>query len=218
VKPVDRERSEVNEIAKDYEERGYHVRFNPSLGSVKADLIATNERETVVIEVKVGNDRDARARLPELARFVAQRPGWRFEFVSVADDDRLSTPPEADVISRHAALQRLELAKSLLNSGAPAAANVVLWMGATRLLLDRLDESETLRPNLSPSYLVKAMYSRGFINRTQFTALARSADARNAAAHGVPARVTRRDVERWLRLVREVTEPERANRPGPPIS
>jgi hypothetical protein len=78
----------VQELAQEYQDRGYQVTVGPEPGQLpeplarfRPDLVARKSDDAVVVEVKPrGSLSDPE--LQKLAKIVREQPGWRFELVS----------------------------------------------------------------------------------------------------------------------------------------
>src|SRR5690349_6448852 len=94
-------RHKLQEIAHDYETRGYRVLIEPSPGDLppflatfRPDLVAYGPQESVVVEVKVGTNTAASERFREMAEAIQHQSGWRFSLVVIdphSDDVAPST-------------------------------------------------------------------------------------------------------------------------------
>lgn len=83
------ERMAVEQIADDYRRLGYDVSIGCRLNDsrFRADLLAVNEKEKIVVEVKAGYlDADAKHNLAELAEYVRSLDDYKFKVAIV-------TPP-----------------------------------------------------------------------------------------------------------------------------
>jgi hypothetical protein len=78
----------IDQIAKEYSEKGYTVSIEQNLGKYKADLIAKKENETIVIEIKSGKmTPEKRKSIKQLGDYVQKQGNHRF-LVAIA------TPPK----------------------------------------------------------------------------------------------------------------------------
>jgi Holliday junction resolvase len=78
----------IDQIAREYSEKGYTVSAEQNLGKYKADLIAKKENETIVIEVKSGKmTPEKKKTIKQLGDYVQKQGNYRF-LVAIA------TPPK----------------------------------------------------------------------------------------------------------------------------
>lgn len=70
----------IDQIANDYEEKGYTVSKEVPLGTYRADLVATKENQNIVVEVKAGKLTPKRKKkLAELADYVNELGNYQFK-------------------------------------------------------------------------------------------------------------------------------------------
>lgn len=157
------------------------------LRGYRPDLLARQEDESVVVEVKAGSANPQRDRFRELACAVDGQPGWRFELVF-----RSAPPvPEPDApaaqrpsLTRPDAARAIADAEDLVGSGRPEAALLWAWSAAEATLrLLASAEGISLRRS-DPAYLLKQLALEGAITREDYEVLMRSFRTRNAVAHG----------------------------------
>lgn len=215
-----RERRKLKELASDYRKRGYEVFVEGTLpddvsqvvGSWRPDLVARNENETVVIEVKTKvTVKSEGAQLRGLANRISSSPGWRFEVVYSNPRAQSSQPPEAPAEwpqrgDERTWWERIEIATKLATEPDQGPAILVLWSGAEPLLRAAMKEAGFTTPREdSARSLVKRLYSYGLANRKELSALEELIDARNQAAHGtIPRPPHRGSFEEWRDLVKAV--------------
>ncbi|MDR0603114.1 MAG: hypothetical protein LBG80_02275 [Bacteroidales bacterium] len=78
----------IEQIAREYSEKGYTISIDQNLGKYKADLIAKKENETIVIEVKSGKmTPEKKKAIKQLGDYVQKQGNYRF-LVAIA------TPPK----------------------------------------------------------------------------------------------------------------------------
>src|SRR5688572_20879963 len=91
------EKELLDQVVARYRSEGYDVRVHPRaeelpefLSGVSVDLLARNDRESVVVEVK---RRDELYDIPSWAELVRATPGWRFDLVVVPMNGSSEAPP-----------------------------------------------------------------------------------------------------------------------------
>ena len=208
----------IAKVAEDYRRRGYDVDVSPSssalpqfLSGFQPDVIARNDSESVVIEVKVGTRTSVAERLRDVAQRVNRQPGWRVSLVFVNPDqpDQVS---EAQPESLSRLQERIRNAEDLLRTNHSEAAFLLLWSaleGILRLLGQR---AQLPLENLPPSTLIRELYSAGEISREQFEWLMSLLPIRDRLVHGFGTQEPI-DAEHLLQLVRAlVAEAESRDR------
>jgi Holliday junction resolvase len=84
------EHSKIRQVAKDYEKNGYKVIIEPRgsdiptfIKNYQPDLIATSDKDNVVVEVKTRTDFATIERLRDIADIINKRENWRFELIQL---------------------------------------------------------------------------------------------------------------------------------------
>ncbi len=199
----------IARVAEDYRRRGYDVEVAPTgpglpefLGGFRPALIARSPGDSVVIEVKLGTRTSVVDQLREVAERVNGQPGWRFSLVYVSPDepDQISEQHPAPLSLSQ---ERVHNAETLLRSGQPEAAFLLLFSAPEGILRFLGHRAQLPLENLPPSTLIRELYSAGEINREQFESLMSLLPIRNRLAHGFGSR-ERLDVEPLHVLVSEL--------------
>jgi uncharacterized protein YutE (UPF0331/DUF86 family) len=148
------------------------------LHDFQPDLIAINDDESVVVEVKSQADLVAAEDIPQLASLVNAQPKWRFELV-VTSTDNPAQVVEVDVV-----WERLSATHQLTGQQQFEAAFLLLW-SATEAVLRIIAARERVNvERLSPAEMVKQLASLGVLGRDDQRILQRGADVRNTLVHG----------------------------------
>lgn len=184
-------RQKLQEIAGEYEARGYEVVVEPGpeklpefLAGFHPDLVARGPNESVVIEVKVGTKTAASERFRELAETIQRQPGWRFSLVVIDPRSDEVAPPTQQLLDRKEIADRLGRANELLRTGATDAAFLLMWV-AVEALLRHIATREGLPLERVPSSsLMKELFSLGILSRSELAVAQRAFSVRNALVHG----------------------------------
>jgi REase_AHJR-like len=184
-------RQKLQEIAAEYEARGYEVLVEPRpeqlpefLAGFRPDLVARGPNESVVVEVKVGTQTAASERFRELAETIQRQPGWRFSLVVIDPRSDEVAPPTQQLLDRQAIVDRLGRANELLKTGATDAAFLLMWV-AVEALLRHIATREGLPLERVPSSsLMKELFSLGILSRSELDVAQRAFSVRNALVHG----------------------------------
>jgi uncharacterized protein YutE (UPF0331/DUF86 family) len=179
----------LERLAKQYRDEGYEVQVRPGpadlpdfLQGFEIDLLAKRPDVTVVVEVKWSADATTNQSLKGLSEILKERPGYRFDFVSLKRTRRKSEA--AGSIDDRELCVRLRETESLLANRALNAAAILSWSaaeGALRLLAKR---EKVGVEGQNPALITKTLFSRGLLNKEQYDLLNDAVSYRNAAVHG----------------------------------
>ncbi len=202
----------IREIAERLRREGYDVILEPrpadlpfDLGGYKPDLLARRDQDGLVLEVKVRASRLSFDTLRSVAEEVKRHPGWRFLLVTsddISDNDLLVNEHYRDTWTEIAS--RVEHARSLLAQGDQEAAYMLTWIAFERML--RLQATRINLPieRLSPSIVIRQLYSVGELTIEQFDIALACQDVRNRVVHGLPSADLPAAFDRLAVLVREL--------------
>lgn len=202
------ERNRLKSIAAGYQSQGYDVKIQPHssdlpdfLAGFEPDLIASSEREKVVVEVKTRSELGSAPTVAALEAALQNRPGWRFELIidTTATEVRQTLSPTQIRAS-------LQEAMDLEQRKHPAAALLLLWSateGALRLLAKR--ENVVLK-SIAPAYVMNRLYTLGLLGREQYQTLQEAIRLRDGAAHGFQISVTPEDLMRISTVLKELID------------
>lgn len=187
-------RHKIQEIANDYETRGYRVLIEPtptalppSLANFHPDIVAYGPKESLVVKVKVGTETAFSERYRELAETIQQYPGWRFMLVVVDPKSDDVAPLTQSLLDREKIVEHLKEAEELLQRGIKEAAFVLLWV-SLEALLRHLAARESLPLERVPSSaLFKELFSLGLLSRRGLDMALRAFAVRNSLVHGFEA-------------------------------
>ena len=202
----------IREIAERLRREGYDVVLEPrpadlpfDLGGYRPDLLARRDQDGLVLEVKVRASRLSFDTLRSVAEEVRRHPGWRFLLVTsedISDNDLLVDEHDRDTWNEIA--NRIEHARALLVQGDPEAAYMLTWIAFERML--RLQATRINLPieRLSPSIVIRQLYSVGELTIEQFDTALACQDVRNRVVHGLPSADLPAAFDRLAILVREL--------------
>ena len=187
----EREEEAVRAVAARYKGRGYDVVIRPDTRSLpralkkfQPDLLARNDAENVVVEIKSKATLSHATGLKQMAQSVESMPGWRFELVVVNPELQTSVPTRGQTLPRAQIIQRLEEAKALGSKGHVSAAFLMAW-SAAEAVLRRIASKEGIDSSgYSPPALFKELYSIGAISRKAYETFVEAVRIRNSLVHG----------------------------------
>lgn len=181
----------LESIAADYRRRGYDVHFRPKpeelpdlLRPLHPSLIATSEKENVVIEVQPWVRRDF-DRWNRLADAVKNDSGWRVEFSFVSHPVAPDVPSDDDLATDEQVDHLLSNAEELYEKGQTEAAIMLAWSALETLLRRTARSAVPEVERQSSARVLKVLYSLGHIDPETFEKkLLPLMYFRNAIAHG----------------------------------
>jgi uncharacterized protein YutE (UPF0331/DUF86 family) len=184
-------RQKLQEIAAEYEARGYEVLVEPSpeqlpefLVSFRPDIVARGPNDSVVVEVKIGTQTAASERFRELAETIQRQPGWRFSLVVIDPRSDEVAPPTQQLLDRQEIVDRLGRANELLKTGATDAAFLLMWVSVEALLRHIATREGLPLERVPSSSLMKELFSLGILSRSELEVAQRAFSVRNALVHG----------------------------------
>ena len=184
-------RQKLQEIAAEYEARGYEVLVEPRpeqlpefLAGFRPDLVARGPNDSVVVEVKVGTQTAASERFRELAETIQRQPGWRFSLVVIDPRSDEVAPPTQQLLDRQEIVDRLGRANELLKTGATDAAFLLMWVSVEALLRHIATREGLPLERVPSSSLMKELFSLGILSRSELEVAQRAFSVRNALVHG----------------------------------
>src|SRR5262245_28487199 len=187
-------RRKIQEIANDYETRGYRVLIEPALTALPAllanfhlDIVAYGPEDSIVVEVKVGTRTAASEHYRELAETIQHHPGWRFSLVVVDPRSDDVTPSTWPLLNREKIVERLQEAEELLQRGVKEAAFVLLWVSIEALLRHIASREGLPLERVPSSALLKELFSLGLLSRNGLDITSRAFSVRNSLVHGFEA-------------------------------
>ena len=201
----------ILQLAREYSEKGYEVTIRPTrlqlpdfLSPLSPDLLAVDNNEKVVIEVKHQDSLAKSLDLEKLAVAVNRHPGWRFELV-VINPKPDKTLEQTQFLNGKDLQRRLRSITALIKAKDLDSAMVLVWAsleGALRLIAHveglQIDEMRT-------DQLLKKSLSLGLIGKNSYNTLNEGVHIRNAVVHGLkPKGVSRKFLQRAIRTFEDL--------------
>lgn len=187
----------IKQVAEDYRQQGFVVEVDPRsdqlpdfLRGFAPDLLATREDGSVVVEIKRARELRGDDEVARLAAALQERPGWRFDLVTLADR-RPAAKRDTPWLGRVGLdLPAIDL---LLENATRAAAHeddlsaITLAALGAEGLLNTLGNRTRGHKTLGPAALAKTLYSDGLLLDGDVDPLVELFSLRNAAVHGSAA-------------------------------
>lgn len=203
----------IKEIAKDYESRGYAVVIRPGqselpdfLKGFEPDLIATNDSESVVVEVKSTKGQTSQLRQYEsLANKISKNDKWRFELVFTNPLEYTVETRNAVELSLEQIRQRIQDVNTLVRLNHFEAAFLLAWTTLEAAIRHKLENNRTdthTKPTLAA---IKTVFSLGYINSHDYRKLERLNQQRNQIIHGFYNPVAKDTIQDLVDIVTYMT-------------
>lgn len=191
------ERHILQTVGRRYRRQGYTVIVEPRgddlppfLARFTPDLIAYNDRESVVVEVKTRRDLPASGDIVDLADAVNGREGWRFDLAMVKPERPSLVPDDAEGLTRQEIVARLGAARDLAQQRQGDAALLLAWSAVEAALRLVAQQQRITLEEEQPAYLIKRLYTLGALSRPEYDVLQHGLEMCNTIAHGFrPARM-----------------------------
>ncbi|WP_434588775.1 hypothetical protein J3Q09_14005 [Pseudomonas sp. R4-83] len=220
IEQANRELQRVRELANEYTKKGYTIVYPQSDNDLPLflrgegympDLIATSDKENLVIEVKTSKTVRHDKYISRISELVNSRPKWQFLFVLTNPRNKSSVPvppvserwQELLSKSRHPALQLPELSE---------AAFVLAWAALEGVIREASVEELTEGSKPVAAKVVKSPMSQirdavilGLVDRKDLTKLEKLFYMRNSIVHSTSGpRPSLEDVHHLQLLVDEI--------------
>lgn len=186
------EQKVLRRIAKEYERDGYAVLVEPSaddlpewLAQFRIDLVASNDNENVIVEVKSQPYLKAPPAVDALARAVESHSGWRLDFVVTSSRGSKLAHQRERLLDVQELRRLIQMGEKLLADGLPDPAMLILWSAIEGALRRSAVLSGIPVGSLDSVALLKDLHFQGLLSSDQYRLLRDSADIRNAMAHGL---------------------------------
>jgi hypothetical protein len=183
----------LENVAARYRREGYDVIVEPTqrdlpewLTDFRPDLLARNDDEHVVVEVKEANSVRGQNWLALLADSVNQHEGWRFEFVTIPASRRVRTTDELRTIAGPRRVREYADAASDLEArGYNEQAFLLAWVAFEGALRTAFQRDGVKVGSANPTSLIKTLWSMGYLYEpADLERLEQLWELRNRLAHG----------------------------------
>lgn len=197
----------IKELAKEYESKGYHVSINPSqsdlpdfLQGSEPDLIAKNNEESVIIEVKSRKNINDLKRYERFAKEISERKNWRFELVFTNTQTPYIEKSTNNLLDKDKIKQRLFDIERLINGHFLDAAYLLIWSTLEAAMRLQLKNEKIEDLDQSTSYIFKSVFAYGLINQQDYKTLEKLYPMRNNIAHGFSHIINEKDIYQLINI------------------
>ena len=214
MEPRITEQNKIKQIAREYEKKGYNVKIEPKgsdlpyfIQNYEPDLIATNETESVVIEVKTRADMATIETLKNVADTINDIKGWRFELVITTSRQEadLKRKPLFEALEITNLNKALNESKELVKLKYYNAAFILTWSYLESLSRQLLLEDKKNLANRNPLTLIKTLFSFGYISRRELESLEQLFEIRNQIVHGYQVtNLDKNTIERLIEIIKKI--------------
>lgn len=213
------ERHLLQTVGRRYRRQGYTVIVEPRgddlppfLARFTPDLIAYNDRESVVVEVKTRRDLPTSGDIVDLADAVNGHEGWRFDLAMVKPERPPLVADDAESLTRQEIVARLGAARDLAQQRQDEAAVLLAWSAVEAALRLVAQQQRITLETEQPAYVIKRLYTLGVLSRHEYDLLQSGLDMRNTIVHGFrPSRAESALVDSLVNLVEQLLQARSAD-------
>ncbi|MBE9030616.1 hypothetical protein IQ266_12830 [filamentous cyanobacterium LEGE 11480] len=206
------ESDKAQEIALEFESKGYTVFIGPSsenipfkLHNYQPDLIAIKDNGGVVVEVKASLKRLPVQKFHEIAQQVSSHQGWKFALVTLDDPvSKVISIAETDLPDPNVLKENLKDITTLVAMGMLSIALISLWIQIESWLRIKARLADLPLDLLQPQRLINHLYSDGELSMSQTDQLKELMQLRNKVVHGFDANFAEKQLEDGMVLLHEI--------------
>lgn len=200
----------VQELANRYLKEGYQVIVEPTKTQLPFDLagycpnlIAQNDSQGVIVEVKLRSSRKAIDSLQKAVNEVRKHQGWRFLLIT-ADDVLPNNLPGIDpeLLSWDRVKDWVDRAAHLKTLGETEAAYLLLWIAFEHMMRLKVHEILPLLDRLSTTILIRELDDYDELSLEQYDQAIALQETHHLVVHGVPVP----DLAQKFDLLRELVQ------------
>lgn len=212
---IKRERDKVQELAREYREKGYRVLIEPKKVDLphflknmnyRPDLIALSETGNLIFEVKSSTTVQKVKEFARVADLIREHEGWDFVFVMTNPKEKQEREIGAQIPSIKDACQYISKAKRLLevdrNDEFSDAAFLLAWSAMEAAIRYALAEIYGQKDQKKVISLIRDSVMYGIVSREDGKYLDSLLSIRNRIAHGYSSQeVMKKEVNELIELV-----------------
>lgn len=209
---MSRETEKIQEVALEFERKGYTVFIEPSSGSIpfdlqnyRPDLIALKDNGGVVIEIKSSLKRLPVQKFHDISQQVSSHQGWKFALVTLDDPaSKVMSIAETDLPNPKVLKERLKEIDVLVGMEMLPNALISLWIQIESWLRIKSRLADMPLDLLQPQRLINHLYSEGELSINQVDYLKSLMQIRNQVMHGFDVIITEAQVNKGVKLLHEI--------------
>lgn len=206
------ESDKAQEIALEFESKGYTVVIEPSpenmpfdLHNYRPDLVAMRNTGGVVVEIKASLKRLPVQKFHEISQQVSSHPGWKFALVTLDDPvNKVMSIAETDLPNPKVLKEKLKDIDALIKMGMLSNALISLWIQIESWLRIKARLVNLPLDLLQPQRLINHLYSDGELSMNQIDKLKELMKLRNKVVHGFDVNIAGQQVEEGMELLNEI--------------
>ena len=169
------EHSKIRQVAKDYEKNGYKVFIEPRgsdiptfIKNYQPDLIATSDKDNVVVEVKTRTDFATIERLRDIADIINKRENWRFELiVTSSKQENQSESERTNIDLEISEIEKVKKQIALKNPEENLENEEELTITENNSEIEVVEENKVINQILMPSRKTKIKISNEFLSELE---------------------------------------------------
>jgi uncharacterized protein YutE (UPF0331/DUF86 family) len=206
------ESDKAQEIALEFESKGYTVVIEPSsedipfeLHDYQPDLIALKGNGGVIVEIKASLKRLPVQKFHEISQHISSHQGWKFALVTLDDPvSKVMAIAETELPAQKVLKEKLKDIDTLLGMGMLSNALVSLWIQIESWIRIKSRLANLPLDLLQPQRLINHLYSDGELSMNQMDQLKELIQLRNKVVHGFDVKITEKELEEGIELLNEI--------------
>lgn len=209
IKNIERK---IREIANEYTKNGYEVLIHPSqshlpkfIRGFEPDIIAKNENENVLIEVKTRQDKFEIQKFESIINEINKREKWRFEVIFTNTKVVTFNTNKLDTLSNKLVVERINEIKRLIQYESFEAAFLLSWSTLEAVIRQKLNNENKDISNKTTLSVIKTIFSLGILNQSDYKTLQITNNVRNTLIHGFQQSIDKSSIENLLQIINNLT-------------
>lgn len=229
IETTKRESEKIKELVREYKKKGFDVIMEPSEKQLPnfmrnlnyyPDLIATSDKERLVIEVKSSRTIAKAKDFSHIADYIRKQEGWDFILVMTNPKEKHDINTSGLVSSSEHVIDLFEQAEKILASGKSNAFNnasfLIAWAGVEAAIRHFLISTYKTDHFKGVQTLMRDAVIYGIVSRKDGDFLESIINIRNSLVHGIQGtKVFNKQVRRLIRIGKTIlSELQRQSSPN----
>jgi len=206
--------NKAQEIALEFENKGYIVFIEPSpqnipfdLHNYRPDMVALKNNGGVIIEIQASLKRLPVRKFHEISQQIASHQGWKFALVTLDDPvSEIMSIAETELPDPDILKERLKEIDVLVGMGMLSNALISIWIQIESWLRIKSRAANMPLDLLQPHRLINHLYSDCELSINQTDQLKKLIQLRNKVVHGFEVQITKQQVEEGINILHEIIE------------